>query len=544
MSARVAGFAGAGRSLTPSATISVIHTIMSDQPDFSEPPGKKHSSAHFYILGSIVFLTLSLAATHVFLNRTSVGSQRFINMTFLVYTVTVLVVLALLILATILGRNLIKLYFEKKRGQPGSGFKTKLVMTFIGLSLLPALILFVLAYTIISSSIESWFRDPPAQVMENSRRLIEQYYAEVENQGKLRAAAIARSFRSVEEISGEMTPGLPDRLREICEEYGIGTIHLVDRHGRLTAQSASSLAPDDHGEMRDSLIDTAISGRQGFIIGRTAPDDPWNEISYASAPVRDGAGGIIGAVIVETIRSRYTRIWADAITDAYEKYEQLKLEKPSLGFNVLLILALSTLLIVFAFSWFAMYLAKRITVPIQSLMHGAAEVAAGNLSHRVECRAFDELESLVASFNRMTGDLQENERRIDAVQQNLRRTSEENEDRRRSLETILQNISTGVVALDVERAVRAMNRAAGQMLRAEEPKEKNRIEEIVPAPAGDTLRSLLDKAEVLGTVAKNIELAFPDKSLQIAAKVTPLVDANGHREGWVMVLDDMTELIK
>jgi two-component system, NtrC family, nitrogen regulation sensor histidine kinase NtrY len=517
---------------------------MSKNPDVSRPPDNKHPRAHLYILGSIIFLTLSLTATHIFLNRTSVGSQRFIGMTFLMYTVTFLVVLALLILATMLGRNLIKLYFEKRRGQPGSGFKTKLVMIFIGLSLLPALILFVLAYTIISGSIENWFRDPPVQVMENSRRLIQQYYAEVEEQAKFRAETIADRFRSMEASEEKPPASLPFRLREAAREYGIGTIRIIDLDGRVTAQSAPSISPDSHQDIRAGLIAEAIGGRQGFGIYSVAQDDPWNEISYATAPLRDADGGVIGAVLVENIRSRNAKIWADAVVDAYEKYEQLKAEKTSLRFNVLLMLVLSTLLIVFAFSWFAMYLAKRITVPIQSLVHGAAAVAAGNLSYRVECQAFDELEGLVASFNRMTGDLQENEKRIETVQQNLRRTNVENEERRRYIETILQTISTGVVALDAQYNIRAMNRAAMQLLQAEEHEGETKIEDIVQAPACDALRSLLNKADVLGTVVRNIELVFPGKSLQIAATVTALIDTTGRRQGWVVVLDDMTELIR
>ncbi len=142
---------------------------MRELPGSATPPKRSGSRARRYILASIIFLALSLAATQTFLHRTSVGSPRFIRMTFMLWTATLVVVLALLILATVLGRNLIKLYFEKKSGQLGSGFKVKMVSTFIVLSLLPALLLFILAYSLISSSIEQWFRAPPAQMMENSR---------------------------------------------------------------------------------------------------------------------------------------------------------------------------------------------------------------------------------------------------------------------------------------------------------------------------------------------------------------------------------------
>ena len=207
-------------------------------------------------------------------------------------------------------------------------------------------------------------------------------------------------------------------------------------------------------------------------------------------------------------------------------------------------LVLSTLLIIFAFSWFALYLAKRITVPIQALAQGAAAVASGNLEYRVECQAFDELANLVASFNRMTGDLEENEKRIELAQQTLRQTSVEHADRRRYIETILQTIATGVISLDGNYRIRTMNRAAVQMLQAGEFSGDALLEEVVPAPAGESLRALLDKSAVLGTVVRNIELAFPGKSLQIAATVTPLVDTSGQRTGCVIVLDDMTELLR
>jgi PAS domain S-box-containing protein len=162
----------------------------------------------------------------------------------------------------------------------------------------------------------------------------------------------------------------------------------------------------------------------------------------------------------------------------------------------------------------------------------------------VECQAFDELGSLVTQFNQMTADLQENERHINAAQASLNKTNIENADRRRYIETILQAIATGVIALDANYRIRTMNRAARQMLQAAEIEKETAIEDVVQAPACETLRSLLIKAAVLGTVVRNIELTFPGKSLQIAATVTPLIDTTGQRAGWVVVLDDMTELLR
>jgi two-component system, NtrC family, nitrogen regulation sensor histidine kinase NtrY len=517
---------------------------MSDVPDFTTPPKKNGSKTRRYTIGAIVFLALSLVATQTFLHRTSVGSQKFIGVTFLLWTATFVVVLAIMILATVLGRNLIKLYFEKKRGQLGSGFKAKMVSTFIVLSLLPALLLFILAFLLISRSMGHWFLAAPDQFMEHGRELAEQYYAEAEQRAKDYAASIAKSFASPEELSPNLNATLQSKLQEFREEDALGSVSVFDSRGQQLADSGSSISSKALEGIKRNLISEAILGHKGFKNERVTPTNPTNEVRWAAAPIRDRSGAIIGAVLTETTNPRRAQFHADAIREAYDKYEKLQREDYRLRSIALLWLVLSTLLIVFAFSWFGLYLAKRITVPIQALAQGAVAVAAGNLGYRVECQAYDELGSLVASFNRMTNDLEENEKRIEAAQQSLRQTNIEQADRRRYIETIQQTIATGVIALDIHHRVRTMNRAAMEMLQVQNFIGETTLEDAIPSSACKKIRALLNKSTVLGTVVRNIELTFPGKTLHLAATVTPLVDTAGQRTGCVVVLDDMTELLR
>ena len=378
---------------------------------------RKDSRFRRYVIGSIIFLTIALAATHTFLHRTSVGSHRFVRMTFLVYAGTFLAVLALLILATILGRNLIKLYFEKRSGRPGSGFKTKLVRTFIVLSLLPALLLFVFAYALINSAIEKWFLAPPMQIQESSRALVQQYYADTERRAKYYAGIIAEQLETElfaePLLTGNFSfPDLGEKLREYCRVYALNTVQVFDAQGRLSAESGPTISSPHHQDFRADMIAEALLGDRQFRFDSVAPKDPGDEICYAAAPVRDAGGRIAGAVLIETMRSSSLKFWSDRVADAVDKYDQLQEERNFLRLNMLMMLALATLLVIFAFAWFALYLSKRITVPVQALVEGAAAVSEGNLAHRVECPAFNELGSLVASFNKMTADLEENEERI------------------------------------------------------------------------------------------------------------------------------------
>ncbi len=508
------------------------------------PEKDRARTRRYVLLGTITFLALAVIATRIFLHRTSVGSPRFVRMTFLLWAATIAVALALLILATVLGRNLIKLYFEHKRGQVGSRFKTKIVSTFVALSLLPASLLFFLSYGLVTFSIEQWFSAPAAQMLQNSRLIAEQYYEETLQRARHFAEQIALAIGGENGLRPEARHLLDQRLAEVRRTFVLDDIRVFDSRGVQIVESGQRVSAEDHSADTQTLVSLALGGQPGSRVERSTPKDALREVLWASAPVLGRDNKVRGVVVTESLITPSVHFRAYSVIEAYGVYQQLEREKTKLHFNFILILALSTLLIVFAFSWFAMYLAKRITVPIQALAEGAAAVAAGNLDHRVVCEAFDELESLVVSFNQMTTDLKENEARIEAAQEDLRQTNVKLDDRRRYIETILQTIATGVLSLDSQLRIRTMNRAAYLMLHVQGSASELPLEEVVQGSAVETIKTLLHKSAVLGPVVRNIELSLADKTLHLATTVTPLLDGTGQRRGWVVVLDDVTELLK
>jgi two-component system nitrogen regulation sensor histidine kinase NtrY len=466
------------------------------------PPDRRVGSrTRRYVLITIGVLSLGMILLQVFLRQTSVGSPKFVRWTFLLWSMTFLVVLALTILATVLGRNLIKLYFERKSGQVGSRFKTRLVSAFVILSLLPALLLFFLAFGLINFSIEQWFSAPAAQMLENSRDIALQYYADAERQARHFAARAAGSIESEEWLYPELRPKLEQRIESLRVQYGLASISVYDPRGGRLAEAGRRISGEAHASKVTPLLASALRGETAFGVDRATPQDALREVIWAAAPVRTAEGRIVGSLLTENHLPSSLRFKAYSVLEAYEKYEQLQNEKITLRFNFLLMLALSTLLVVFGFSWFGMYLAKRITGPIEALAQGAAEVAAGNLDHRVECPAFDELEGLVSSFNRMTMDLQENKANIEQAQEVLRRTNVELDERHRYIETILQNIATGVVSLDSAHRIRTLNPAAAQILQIQGPAAGRGLEEVVQGTAAASLRALLHRSALLGSIA-------------------------------------------
>ena len=123
-----------------------------------------------------------------------------------------------------------------------------------------------------------------------------------------------------------------------------------------------------------------------------------------------------------------------------------------------------TLMILVSATWMGLYLAKRITRPVQMLAEGAREIGAGHLDHRIEPETVDEFGSLVEAFNTMASELATSRRRLERSRLDLEHKSAEAEDRRRYLETILERVATGVICLDAGGRISIVNTAARRLL--------------------------------------------------------------------------------
>jgi two-component system nitrogen regulation sensor histidine kinase NtrY len=223
-----------------------------------------------------------------------------------------------------------------------------------------------------------------------------------------------------------------------------------------------------------------------------------------------------------------------------QRYSQLKIQKNPVKAFYFITLIFITLLIIFAASWIGFHLAKGITVPIEKLAHATKEVSKGNLNVRVEDPASDELGILIDSFNQMISDLKDS-------QHNVAQKTSELEARKQYIETVLNNITTGVITLDSEGVITTINPSARAMLDLE---EKDLIgksyEEVL---SGDQYREILDnimrglqKKQKL--FDKEINVNIDSQSVTVALTLSPLHQTNNEFSGMIVVLDNLTQLIK
>ena len=178
-------------------------------------------------------------------------------------------------------------------------------------------------------------------------------------------------------------------------------------------------------------------------------------------PVREPPGGEPRAVaIVGIYVPRDLARLAAYVSRSNEDYLQIRAQKGMIKRVYVMVFALITLVVLFSVTWIGLYLARRITEPIESLLQGTRAISSGNLDYRVETDAGDELGILVESFNRMTAELKGGKETIERRNVELSETNRELLERRRYIETLLDSVTVGVLSCDRGQRVTTVNRAA------------------------------------------------------------------------------------
>ena len=237
----------------------------------------------------------------------------------------------------------------------------------------------------------------------------------------------------------------------------------------------------------------------------------------------------------------------DTISAGLEGYRQMQLLRNPIKLVYLVILSIVTLLIVFSATWFGFYLAKGITIPIQRLAEGTYRVAQGDYNFSIDLDAKDEFGLLVQSFNRMTADLKQSQTELERINEELRKSYEEINHRRRYMETILANIGAGVISVDAQGKITIINTSAKEMLLIKTEKVLGRpYREVLGPEHLAIVQDFIPSLDLLkkGTIERSLKVSLRDRTLTLLIKITVLRDEEGRSLGMVLVFDDLTEIEK
>ncbi len=500
---------------------------------FREQLRRRSRDNRWLVMGLLALLVVISVVFYLLQRRAGLPDDLARNRILVFVLVYINVVLILVILFVLL-RNLFKLVVERRSRILGSKFKIRLVGTYIGLSLLPVLLLFIYGSQLLQGWIDRWFDEPAIQqVLEQGYAVSQALNHRIEDRHRLAARKIAREVRTFDLDSPRQQPALARRLNVALLEWGLDSLALFRGTEFVNGLVRPESGLRDLPEANRRFLLEALSRRQAVRF-LDLPGIEGRLVLTATAP-GEGDILILTGTLLDPLLARQT----EQLIQAHQGYLQLEVQKEDIEASYQLMFLMVTLMILLAFSWVGLTLARRVTVPIQALAEGTRRISGGDLDHRVLVEADDELGVLVDSFNRMTAELKRNKEELVAA--NLRVQEE-----RSLMAAVLENMAAGVIFTDGEGRILVCNRAALNMLRQRESEvvgktaveawgqsQRDRLASFLAAPLDPGRRLTLQLRLVLSGELKTFE-----------AKMKTLADRQGAPAGRVVVLEDLTELIK
>ena len=495
------------------------------------------------ILAGIGVLVAVLVAILAYVNRSPSLSPDYLA-EFVLYALIAADLTMVVALVFVLARNIVKLVVERRRGGPFARFRAKLVALLIGMTLVPAMLVLGVGSELIRTSVGRWFNVPMDQILSSANEVAADYYQERQLLVAERATRIARVLTSVD-LSTVDPATLRAQIEPEVGGHGVRVVQVyrVDEGGSppspvLAFTMAPSPTPAPYAQAAsDRLAMQVLSAADP--VRAVESFGPSGDLLHAAAPVHDESGRVVGAVVASDLMEATLAGRSREMTQAYENYNQLRVFSRPLTGVYLLFFLMVTLMILVSATWMGLYVAKRITRPVQALAHAAREIGAGHLDQRVEPQSDDEFGALTEAFNTMASELSTSRLRVEQSTIAL-------EGRRRYVETILERITTGVVSISASGSVTTINGAAARLLGVPRTVVGQSAHSVFDRPDLEPIALLLMSAASGKTspIEREVTIIREGHEAHVAVVATPLTSDGGDQEGQILVLDDVTPLIR
>lgn len=456
-------------------------------------------------------------------------------------------VILTLLLGFLVFRNLAKLLFDRRRERMGVKLRTKLVIAFVAFTLAPSILLFSVSTGFVVNSIDKWFGPRAEQSLDEALKVATAYYQRAEDDAKRYASQIATDIGSSESDLLSDPDALDALVNAKREEYDLAMIEVFgEGRAELARVSDPDVAVASFSSADADFIEQGLAGKTAGRVQTVEVSEGSADVIRGIAPIR-GEGAPVGVVVVNYYVPVSLTAKMGEIYRGVHEFRQLQDYLSPVRSSYVIVLATITLLVIFSATWLGFYMSREITQPLQHLADATRAVAAGDFAVRIPGSGNDEIGVVVQGFNQMTGHLRTSRKEIEAANQSLRAAGEESERRRQYLETVLENVAAGVLALDSDGKVMAVNEAAAQLLEIDAASAAGRgYRDLLPDDVVGIAWEMFREADATHSAVtrelNNVTLAGQSRTLLVT--VSAMRDSEGHRIGLVAVLDDLTELVK
>ncbi|GFO54273.1 PAS domain-containing sensor histidine kinase [Geomonas sp. Red276] len=509
------------------------------------PPGeirKRKREAVFICLSLLSILLLTVFEIH--LSRLS--SEVPMGSNIVIFGIINVIILLIILLIYLVFRNITKLFLERRKNAPGAKLRTKLVLAFVTLSLVPTMLLFFVSAGFITNTIQNWFNKQVESSLNESMEVAQTYYKSSAANALYYGQQIAEIVKERELLNEENLPKLKNLVRQKQQEYNLGVVEVFSSQREELIRAANPKVPlgeftnpssDDIkvGLAGDELTRISAAGKADLIRGIVPVRSNWNN--------KD----VVGVIVVNYYVPYSLVAKMREISASYHEFRQLKIMKNPIATGYILTLFLITMVIVFLAVWFGVYLARSLTDPIRQLAEATRQVAEGNLDVHLGETGHDEIGMLISSFNRMTQDLRENQAALQRTNEELQKSNLELEQRRRYMETVLANVNAGIISVDKDGLLTTVNKSAEKLLAINLDKVGGKnFREVLCVEHLDIVKGLL-RDMVLAkqdAITRQLTITVRGQEVTLLSNLTVLKDENDVFMGMVVVLDDLTGLIK
>jgi two-component system nitrogen regulation sensor histidine kinase NtrY len=430
----------------------------------------------------------------------------------------------LLALAALVAKRLVKVWAERRRGAAGSRLQVRLVGLFSLIAVLPTIIVAVFSYLFFSFGVEAWFSDKVRTAISESVAVADAYVREHQQAIRADALAMANDLdRSASTL--QLNPQyLAPVLTAQAAMRGLTEAAVLDRRGTMLARTGLVFALGFEDVSQDALR----RANQGEVVIITNDQD-----ERVRALVRLGEFSDLYLYVGRFIEPRVLA-HRDEVHLAAAQYERLEGQRSGFQITFAAIYILVALLFLAAAISIGIHFAAQLADPISRLMGAAERVRAGDLAVRVpEGEKDDELVSLSRAFNRMTNQIQSQQRELIEANRQL-------DERRRFTETVLTGVSAGVIGLDRDGRIHLPNRSASALLGVDLDLSLGEdLAEVAPEMAG-LLEEAAQRPERLAQA--QVQIVGNNRTRTLLVRIAAEHD-DREISGFVVTFDDITELL-
>ena len=433
------------------------------------------------------------------------------------------------VLFILIGINVYSLARQLKKREAGSKLTTRMVSLFVLLAIAPATIVFYFSVQFLHQSIDSWFNVEIDRAMEDALELSQASLDQRMRWHVKQARYLAK------EVKGKSQTLIAMEMGELREDVGATEIALFSRQGRIIA--SNSVDPSDIlPELPDEQIWLQVRQNKEYLAFNSNENDEF--VIQVIVPVYDDDPRYLQVLFPVPVRIADL---TDSIDFAFVRYQEMTFLRDSLKTSFVLVLSLVLLLSLLAAIWVAFISIRHIVAPVKDLVKGTQAVASGNYKQQLPVMSQDDLGFLVESFNEMT-------HRIAKSRDETRAASIEVEHQRAYLETVLSNLTAGVISFTDAYKIRTANQAAYRILHIH-------VSQFVGQTLLDIIQGHAELTQLLEAIQRMLEqaediweqrFAFlgPNGRQELLCRGTPLFSQTGERVGAIVVFDDVTDLIQ